>query len=113
MEALVQVHFQGGEEIECVLDTGFDGGLMLPRAFAAQFQIPVIGELTFEMVGGAKMSAEIGLTDIDWLGELRKVEVIISEGNDALIGTELLIATTLVIDYQKHRLAISSNDDLR
>ena len=49
-------------------DTGFDGGLMLPRAFVSQIQIPTIGQLTFEMVGGARMTAEIGLIDIEWLG---------------------------------------------
>jgi clan AA aspartic protease len=110
-EALVLVRFQDGGEIECVLDTGFDGGLMLPRAFVSQTRIPLIGELTFEMVGGARMPAEIGLTDIDWLGELRKVEVIISEGNDALIGTELLIGTTLTIDYQSSQWAISTREN--
>lgn len=85
---------------------------MLPRAFVSQIQTPVIGKLTFEMVGGARMSAEIGLTDIEWLGELRKVEVIVSEGNDALIGTELLIATTLLIDYTASILKISTHENV-
>lgn len=111
-EALVLVRFRDGREIDCVLDTGFDGGLMLPRAFVSQIQIPVIGKLTFEMVGGARMSAEIGLTDIEWLGELRKVEVIVSEGDDALIGTELLIATTLLIDYTASTLKISTHENV-
>src|SRR4030095_142266 len=97
--------------IEGVVDTGFDVGLMLPRASISQIQIPIIGELTFEMVGGAKMSAKIGLTDIKRLGELREVEVIVSEGDDALIGTELLIATILIIDYSSSSLAISTHEN--
>lgn len=84
---------------------------MLPRAFVSQIPIHVIGKLTFETVGGARMSAEIGLTEIEWLGELRKVEVIVSEGDDALIGTELLIATTLIINYSSSSLAISTNEN--
>jgi len=110
-EALVLVRFRDGDPFECVLDTGFDGGLMQPRAFVSQIQIPVIGELTFEMVGGARMSAEIGLADIEWLGEFRKFEVVISEGNDAWIGTELLTATTLTIDYQASTVTISTELD--
>lgn len=109
-EALVLVRFREGAAIECVVDTGFDGGLMLPRAFLSQIQIPIIGELTFELVGGRRMSAEVGLTDIDWLGKLHQVEVIVSEGDDALIGTELLIATTLTIDYASSSLAISTRE---
>ena len=107
-EALVLIHFRDGGAIECVLDTGFDGGRMLPRAFISQLKMPAIGKLTFETVGGAKMAAEIGLTEIKWLDELRKVEVVISEGDDALIGTELLISTILVIDYLSNSLAIST-----
>jgi len=49
-EALVVARFREGAAIECIVDTGFDGGLMLPRAFVSQIQIPIIGELTFEMV---------------------------------------------------------------
>jgi hypothetical protein len=30
-EALIEVKFPGSAAIECVVDTGFDGGLMLPR----------------------------------------------------------------------------------
>src|SRR6266850_4738559 len=99
-EALVLVRFRDGAAIECVVDTGFDGGLMLPRAFVSRIRFPIIGKLTFDMVGGTRMSAEVGLTEIDWLGRLRQIEVIVSEGDDALLGTELLIGTTLTIDYQ-------------
>jgi clan AA aspartic protease len=110
-EGLVLVRFGDGAVIDCVVDTGFDGGLMLPRSFVSQIQFAMIGELTFEMVGGARMSAEVGLTDIDWLGRLRQVEVIVSEGDDSLIGTELLIGTTLVIDYPSSSLAISTREN--
>ena len=97
-EALIEVRFPSAS-IECVVDTGFDGGLMLPATFAEHLQIQLVGELLFEMVGGAKMSAQVGLAQIEWLSETRKIEVIIGEGNDALIGTELLVGTKLTVDY--------------
>ena len=83
---------------------------MLPRQFCSEIQMPIVAELTFGMVGGATMSADVGLTGINWLGELREVEVIISDGDDALIGTELLIATTLTIDYSSSTLTISNGE---
>lgn len=45
------------------------------------------------------MFSPVGLADIEWLDEIREIEVIFSPGNDALIGTELLTGTTLNIDY--------------
>jgi clan AA aspartic protease len=111
-EAVVLLRFRNGAVIECVVDTGFDGALMLPRVFVPKIQIAIIGELTLEMVGGARMSADVGVTDISWLGRWRQIEVIVSEGEDALIGTELLIATTLTIDYQSSSLAISTRENI-
>lgn len=109
-EALVQVRLRQGAAIEWVVDTGFTGALMLPRQFCSPLEIPIVAELTFGMVGGATMSADVGLTGINWLGEFREVEVIISDGDDALIGTELLIATTLTIDYSSRDLTISTSE---
>ena len=97
-EALVEIRLKG-VAIECVVDTGFDGGLMLPRTLADRLQIPLIGRLTLEMVNGSKMIASVRLADIEWLEETREIEVIFSDGNDALVGTELLTGTTLTIDY--------------
>jgi clan AA aspartic protease len=98
----------GGEAIECVVDTGFDGGLMLPRAFADHLQIPVTGRLAFETVGGTRLFAMVGLASIEWLDEVRQIEVIISDANDALIGTELLEKTMLTIDYVSGEVTIST-----
>jgi clan AA aspartic protease len=98
-EAVIEVKFPGGASIECVVDTGFDGGLMLPRTLAEGLQIQLVGELVFDMVGGARMSAPVGLVKIEWLNEQREIEAILGKGNDVLIGTELLAGTTLTIDY--------------
>lgn len=51
------------------------------------------------MVGGTRLFAQVGLGTIEWLDEVRQIEIIFSAGNDALIGTELLTGTTLNIDY--------------
>ena len=107
-EALIEVRLSSGEAIECVVDTGFDGGLMLPRAFADHLQFPIIGRLAFEMVGGTRLFARVGLANIEWLDEVRQIEIIVSDGSDALIGTELLQKTMLMIDYVSGRVTIST-----
>ena len=72
-EALIEVRLSSGESIVCVVDTGFDGGLMLPRAFADQLKFPSIGGLAFEMVGGTRLFAQVGLATIEWLDEVRQI----------------------------------------
>jgi len=46
------------------------------------------------------------LVEIDWLGAHHVAEVILSEGNDQLIGTALLRGSRLKIDYIDGSVAI-------
>jgi clan AA aspartic protease len=103
-EAIVEIRFAGSDSQECVVDTGFDGALILPEAVAERLHLSILGRLVFGLVGGARISADVALCEIEWLGKRRSVEVIISEGNDALIGTEMLEGATLVVDYAKRQV---------
>lgn len=76
---MIEVRLSTGDAIQCVVDTGFDGGLMVPAAFAEETQIAILGRLAFETVGGAKIYARVGLVDVEWLNEVRRIEVIVSE----------------------------------
>jgi predicted aspartyl protease len=69
-----------------------------------------VARLRFELVGGARMTANVALGEIEWLGERLSVEVILSEGNDALIGTELFAGSHLVVDYSRGLVTISRDD---
>ncbi|HEX7530000.1 MAG TPA: hypothetical protein VF333_02570, partial [Pyrinomonadaceae bacterium] len=95
---------------ECVIDTGFDGALILPLAVAERLRLPIVARLVFELVGGARMSADVALGEIEWLGTRISVEVIISESNDALIGTEMFEGAMLVVDYARYRVTISREE---
>jgi clan AA aspartic protease len=106
-EAIVGIRFVGGDAFECVIDTGFDGALILPAPVAARLALPVVARLVFELVGGARMTADVALGEIEWLGEQRRIEVIISESNDALIGTEMFVGAKLLLDYANRLVTIS------
>ncbi len=93
-----------------VVDTGFDGALILPASVAKHLALSVIARLVFELVGGARMAADVALSEIEWLGQRRTVEVIMSEGSDALIGTEMFEGAKLVVDYE-NRLVVISRDE--
>ena len=47
------------------------------------------------------------LGEIEWLGELRNVEVIMSESSDSLIGTEMFVGAKLLVDYANRLVTIS------
>jgi clan AA aspartic protease len=106
-EAIVEIRFVGGHQFECVVDKGFDGALIVPASVAKRFGLSIVARLVFELVGGARMGADVALGEIEWLGQRRTVEVILSEGDDALIGTELFEGAKLIVDYAKGVVTIS------
>ena len=103
-EAIVEIRFAGDYALECVVDTGFDGALIVPASVAQRLGLSVVARLAFELVGGARMSADVALGEVEWLGQQLTVEVILSQGNDALIGTEMFQGAKLIVDYA-NRLA--------
>ncbi|MEJ7575924.1 MAG: hypothetical protein WKF74_02845 [Pyrinomonadaceae bacterium] len=106
-EAVLRVRFDGGEIVECAIDTGFNGHLVLPRSVVSHLGLPVIGREIFETVSENFITADLAEANIAWLGQVRTVEVIVSEGEDSLLGTGLLDGTRLTINYVTHTVTIS------
>ena len=106
LQALVTIRLPSGKEVECLIDTGASCALVLPASLIAELGIPATGDVRdIEMVGGEFTKAALALVEIEWLGQMRTVEVIIRD--DYLLGTELLDETTLVIDYRARTVTIS------
>jgi hypothetical protein len=48
--------------------------------------------------------------EVEWLGETRGIEVIVSGGDDSLLGTQLLDGSRLVIDYVNYTVTVSNEE---
>lgn len=108
LEAWLRVRSSSGDTIDCLIDTGFDGALVLPRSEASRLNLTILGRVPIIGVGKIRAIADIAELEIEWLGETRAVEVIISEGDDSLIGTQLLDGSRLVVDYINYTVTVSN-----
>jgi clan AA aspartic protease len=101
LEARVPIRIIGGPQgildVECIIDTGFSGALVLPFSIVELLELPIVGHETITMVGAAEDTADIALAQVEWLGEVRREDVIVKE--ESLIGTALLKGANLSIDY--------------
>jgi clan AA aspartic protease len=111
-EACVTIRFISGQTIECVIDTGFSGGLMLPRSFIEQIPYLEIGRETFILAGGGEIKADVVAVEASWLNNVQSFASVISEGGDALIGTDLLKNTVLRIDYISSQVEINDEKEI-
>ena len=106
-EALVYVALQDGHAVECVIDTGFNGWLSFPQELAAALQLPIIGQEKISVLGNRKLLCSIASARIVWLGRTFNVNVIVNDGADVLLGTQLLSGSILRVNYRNHRLTIT------
>ena len=68
------------QEIECWLDTGFDGGLLLPRANVTALGLSEAYDITALLADGSSVETKLYPAMILWDGERRRVQVIEAEG---------------------------------
>jgi clan AA aspartic protease len=110
LEAWLRVRSSSSEMIDCLIDTGFDGSLVLPRSEANRLNLTVLGRVPIIGVSRLRSIADIAELEVEWLGEIRAVEVIISDGDDSLIGTQMLDGSRLVVDYMNYIVTVSNED---
>lgn len=90
---------EGSEiEIECVVDTGFEGFLTLPPSVVADLDLPYLININANLANNSSVETDVHLATIIWNGMERNVAVL-AMGLRPLVGTALLEDYHLSIDF--------------
>ena len=84
-------------EFSFIIDTGFEGGLVLPSRLARQLSLPPSGVTDRALANGVIVKVPVLEVVALWEGERRYTELLVMEGN-ALIGTEFLADHLLTVE---------------
>lgn len=85
-------------QIECVVDTGFEGALTLPPETVAALDLPYITRIRANLADDSNVRTRVHLATIVWHGVRREV-VVLAMGRRPLIGTALMQDYHLGIDF--------------
>lgn len=85
-------------EVECVVDTGFEGALTLPLAVIEQLDFPYLSEINANLADNTDIVANVYRATIVWRGIERDIAVL-AMGRRPLIGTALLADHHLSVDF--------------
>lgn len=85
-------------EIECVIDTGFEGFLTLPVAAITKLGLHYLGQINAKLADNSSVATSVYLATILWNGVEKDVAVL-GMGRHPLIGTGLLEDYHLSIDF--------------
>ncbi len=110
LKPCIFIEFADGEKLEFIIDTGFNGALCVPFSLVKELGLKIISEVEIFGIGSHRESLEMAVTEINWFGRKTKIEILINDGDDRLLGSELLNGKILTIDYQKMDLSISNKN---
>lgn len=106
------------DDVLVVIDTGFNGYLMVTRQAASAFGVAPIGRVTtVELGDGTTATVLRGRTTISWLGERRLIDVLVADAwtplpdaPEGLLGTALLAPHMLHVDFAARTVEIEAED---
>ena len=98
MPILLKLPAHSEVEIECVVDTGFEGFLTLPPDAIAELELPYLIQISANLANNSSVMTDVHLATVVWNGIEREIAVL-SMGRRPLIGTALLDQYHLSIDF--------------
>ncbi|WP_221643415.1 MULTISPECIES: clan AA aspartic protease [unclassified Nostoc] len=85
-------------EIECVIDTGFEGFLTLPSTVVTELDLPYVAPIKANLADNSRIIINVHQATILWnLAE--RIIPVLAMGRRPLIGTALLEDYHLSIDF--------------
>lgn len=99
--------------VEMLIDTGFDGVLIIPSQIADQLKLKFQGFEEFYSVTGERIVATAYSIEIAWLGQMLRVPIVVnSKINEAILGNQMLKSCRLTIDYGHRTVTIVESPGL-
>jgi clan AA aspartic protease len=107
---IIQIYLDVSEDpIDVLVDTGFNGELMLKKKKIEELSLPSIGDDEYMTASGDIVPTTIHIGFIKWFGRTRKIAVLATTGKAKLIGLELLHFYRLELARSQNRLVISES----
>ena len=102
-EAVVGLAVRGSEEreeeVEAIIDTGFNGFLTLPPTLIVNLALPFAGTTRATLGNGSEAQMDIYEAQVLWEGQERSILVLEAEGN-ALLGMSMLADCQVTIEVR-------------
>ena len=92
--------------ITAIVDTGFDGDVCLPTRLAVQLGLELVGELTVELADGTLKDELVFAGSVRFFDITREVKILLTNSEDALLGTSLLNHYPVSIEYPGGRVRL-------
>ncbi|MDH5718444.1 MAG: clan AA aspartic protease [Spirochaetia bacterium] len=87
-----------GDIIACIIDTGFNGSLMLSNEYIKKAELPRISSDIITIADGSEIVVPTYICSFEWCGKNVEVETIGVNAEENLLGMSLLSNLRLTVD---------------
>lgn len=96
--------------VECLIDTGFSGGLVLPEKFKRKFSSDEFIEAHFVLANGLEVAADATYTTVryDRNNNEKEAAVVFMGASDSLVGVEFLDNMRFCLDLKKNKVELTT-----
>ncbi len=87
-----------GEHLDVVVDSGFNGELMLPVSLIKRLKLSEAGPIQTELADGSTVWTTLYAGEIIWFGQTKSVWIQATNADEGLLGTELFQGCRVELD---------------
>jgi len=94
------------QPIDVLVDTGFNGELMLPLSAIEKLNLKSVGDESYKTASGDVINTTFYFANLNWFNRNIKVGVLATTGENALLGMGLILPHSLLISPSEDRVEI-------
>lgn len=102
----VEVKLDKWQEIDCLIDTGFSGGISLPETFQTKLTRRPLGFQEYELADGSRTIFAIYEVRVKYAGRIKITSLVFTKSEDSLLGIEFLTGLRLVLDLKNFSISL-------
>lgn len=102
---LIEMQIAGNRWV-AIIDTGFNGELELPQDLRSHLNAQFVGRVASLLAANQRIEEDVYLVDFPFDGEMRRVQATFVDGQEILIGTGMLRAYRLRVDFPARTMTL-------
>lgn len=99
--ATIQISLSSWKTFDCIIDTGFSGGIALPKKYQKEFHAEPLATQEFIIADGNSVFFKVYKTRAKFRQITKDITIFFTDNENALLGIEFLKGFKFVLDLKK------------
>lgn len=102
----LKVFLSSWTEADCLIDTGFSGGIAMPASSFTDFKQKPIAYQEYELADGSLRNFSIYKTRARFKGVNKEITLFFTDSKEGLVGIEFMTGFRLVLDLKNFQIEL-------